>query len=104
MSFNELKRYLYIMGIFQWKNSTRREKLIRTILAYFIFGIFVEYFVTTFWYMMIYANTFAEYAESMFFIECASLAISWHSMYLWQRREFSDLFEDLDAMIEKSKC
>lgn len=90
------------MGIFEWKNSTRREKMIRTFLAYLVFGLYVEYFVTTFWYMVLYAETFAEYAEIMFFVECALITIAWHSMYLLQRRKFSDLFEDLDTLIEKS--
>lgn len=102
MTFNELKRYFRFMGIFP-SDSSQREMMLCIIKNWILFGMFVLNLLTMLLFFVFDAKTFRDYSKCFFYMCCNMLPISWYSVYLWQRTKYIALFNDLDAIIERSE-
>lgn len=98
-SFVLLKNNLSLFGILR---DNSRGKYFSLISICAIFGSTVIYFVSTFWYFALTANTFNERANSFYYVSSSLLMFTWYSIYLIQRVKYIDLFNELDSIIERS--
>lgn len=85
------------------RHANQSGKTIRLFLNFAIFGIFLEFFLTTLWYFAFTANTLIEHAESFYVVTFAAVLLTWYSIYLWHRDDFRALFLDLDKIILRSE-
>lgn len=90
------------MGIFP-RDSSRRELVLCILINWIYFGMFVVNLMTMIWYLAFDAESFRDLTKCFFYMCCNMFPISWYSVYLWQRTEYIDLFNDLDALIARSK-
>lgn len=99
--FGLLKHYLTLIGII--KSDKPHGKLYAISLNCAFLGAFVNIFLPAFWFFFFDAKTFIEYAKSIFFISTSVLVISWYLFYLWQRKQYTELLDGLDVIIEQIK-
>lgn len=99
-SFTLLKRIMRFSGILFDPNHSKTLMLISN--CYF-FVVFICYFLSTFWFFCFQAKVLAEYTGCFYFNCCSSLIFTWYWSYVSHRKDYADLFNALDAMIEKSK-
>lgn len=99
-SFVLLKKHLSLFGILR---DNSRGKYYPLISSCVIFGFTVILFISTFWYFAFTANNFHERANSFYYLSSSLLMFTWFSIYLIQRMKYINLFNELDAIIERSR-
>lgn len=103
-SFDLLQIQMQWLGILPFhRNQNRNQKVIRQFLSCAIFGVFSEFFLTTFWYFAFTASSIIEYAESFYVVAFSVVLLIWYTTYLWHRNDFRTLFLDLDKIVQRSK-
>lgn len=96
-----LKKQFILMGILQ--PTTQLERIIFSIANIVLLGLCMIYCVTSSWYIVFEAETFAVYAECLFIVLSSLMLTMWYSFLIWNRNEYRDLFARIDAIVEKSK-
>lgn len=96
-SFLLLGKHLKLIDLLE--NGLNRVTLLNIVLIAFS----VNFIATSFWYFTFTARTIIEYSESFYYLVSALLATSWYSIYWYQRREFTEMFSDLQNVITESK-
>lgn len=100
LSFGEVKSNMRFTGMIP---NPSRSKLITVIVQGYFLGIYLIYFVTTLWFLLFHAEVLIDYTNGIYFNACGWLVSVWYSIYLWRSDQYVDLFDQLDAIIEKSK-
>lgn len=98
-SFEVLKTHLTAMGLL---NGNLSPNLV-SIMNLTLFAFFINFFVTTLWFLTFTAHTFMEYSQGFYFTVSSLLVLVWYSIHYCQRRKFTELFVEHQAIIEDSK-
>lgn len=101
-SIDLIKKLLRWYGILEF-GSTSGEQVISIFLTCMVSTVFAIYFITTFLFFVFEAQTIDEYWECLFYMLCSMLVLSWYTTLFQQRANYNDLFDDLEAIVEKSK-
>lgn len=95
-----LKIYLHAFGILERDSS---KQALFTILKCVHFSIFISNILTNLGFFLFQAHTMNEYSESSFYVLCSILDFWWYLVFFSYRQKFKGLFDDLDALIARSK-
>lgn len=101
-TFKTLKMYMNLLGILQL-SSTQEKQLLYKVSNGIAFATFVQFWLTTSWYLAFEADSFIEYAQCAAFVLTSTQSILWYFMLVSQRKDKIEFFTRLDAMIENSK-
>lgn len=100
MSFEILKKYMHFFGVLQQGSN---DKTLRIVYMCYNVVVLIVYFLLNGYYFMFVAQTFADYSASSFYLLCSILVLWWHIVYLIERKNFSQIVDDLEQIIERSK-
>lgn len=98
-SFVSLKKYMSFLGLYPNSNRDGVLKLIPVCIYIALLG---SFFISALWFFCFNASVFNEFTGSFYFMCVSSLAFTSHSNYLWQSENYANLFNGIDAIIEKS--
>lgn len=101
-SFELFKCHLRRMGLLKW-DSKPNGHILSVATNCVVFGIGIGFFSTTSWFFMFSAQTIAERTGSFVFSCNSMLMVSWYSVCLWYKQKHVGLFDEIDAIIEKSE-
>lgn len=101
MTLDTLKRYFRWLGILEYDSHPNRLQF-AMILKCICGGLLSYYVLSVHWYFIFDAVTFEDYSRSFFFCLSSSLGASFYVTYLMRKKEYADIFDDLDVIIEKS--
>lgn len=99
-SFELIRKYMRVFGI---SKRNPNHQIVSIFLNCIHFGLFTIYLLGNGWFLIFEAQTFAEYSECSFYLLCAALVLWWYLVYVVKRDEYSELMDDLDAIIGMSK-
>lgn len=93
-----------LMLFLRWMGLLQNNYSVTIVINCFIFGILVEFFITSFWYLLLESKSFETSSECAIYVLFTVLVIGWYSNSIWQREKYTCLFTELNALILKSKC
>lgn len=98
--FKFLKLSLKVLGIVQWQGSSISAiKLIQNI-SYLL--LFMQFTITSFWYVVFDARDFTEFGQSLFFSAAGVLTIPVYIILYLNRVNINKLMTDTEELIGKS--
>lgn len=97
-----LRKQMISYGILE-SDSTRSGEMPIVAKNCFFLGVFATFFVSTYWYVVSDAQEPIEYAKGFYFTITSATYLLAYSYMAWRRREFRDLIEDLDSIVQRSK-
>lgn len=87
------------LGLFPDPNRDGVLKIVPVCIYIVFLG---SFFISALCFFCFNASVFNEFTGSFYFMCVSSLAIAWHSNYLWQSENYANLLNGIDAIIEKS--
>lgn len=101
-TFELLKKNLRFLGCTR-EGANLYEKLFGIAVNCALSGVYLSYFLTTFWFFAFDAKTFMERAENLYYVLSSLSMLVWYVIIVWQKSEYKSLFDELDKMIETSE-
>lgn len=101
-SFKELKFRLHRFGIVH-ADSSAKEWRLSIIKNCVVLCSFVSFFVSTGWFRLFAAQSIDEITMSSFLALVALLHTVWYSALIWQRHQYTAIFNEIDVKIQQSE-
>lgn len=107
----EFKDYFCRMGIFVYNRSAPsfvatkfyHEKIYQIGINIYVYGLFLNMFLSTTWFLVSGGKTFQQYADCFFYWISATVFPVWHTNLLRGSQEYTDLFVEFETIMDKSK-
>lgn len=99
--FEILKRNWRLMGIF--KCDTKRDQILSITLKSVCLTIMISFTSSISWFLVFDAQTPRQHLECSYYILASVLLLAWYSILIWQNKNYLDLFDHLNGIIEISK-
>lgn len=101
-TFDLLKSYMQIFGYLPI-NSNYSGRVLSKILNICFVSIAILFFLSVLWYFSSTAQSLNEYTRSIYFMTLSSAVFVWYTAFLCKQKQFIQLFDDLEAIVQKSK-
>lgn len=101
-SFTESRILLRWLGIMR-TDSSRSATLLMAISNCWFFTVFICHVSLTLSFFLFDAQIFREYVECFFHLAYAVLILSWYIIHFTNKQNYTNNFNELDAIIAKSK-
>lgn len=97
-----LRRCLRVLGILE-RDQTPNGKMRAIVANCWSLAVCFTYMLSTSWYTLYTAKTVNEFKNGSVFALSSFMLLAWYAICLWYKKQYVELFAELDKVIEQSK-